>query len=400
MSKRGPIYRGKNGISFYEYSSWAHRYKIVGSNGEIIYKKKKGYKTEEESDTAYFEHEKEFEEQLNKKNEQVSKDISFKDYVIHWFEDIYSSQIEFSTEVVCSYMIYDLLFPSIDYDIKLNLVTSTYLDEILLKISKTVEYGVYATRNLLIRIFNGAMKNKIITKNVALDTKPYHRIKPKIRILNTKQLKKFLSVAKESNWYLEILLALFCGLRKGEILALKFSDFDLENKTLRIERQLVRSGKRKRGTTSTFENRVIEHYPKTSNSVRTLRVPDLILEELCKRRELVEINKKLFKEKYNDNDYVSCSELGKLHSLTALNTCITKICNSLSLPHVTVHACRHMCATILLENSSTYVGENLAKISSFLGHSSVHTTFKYYCEVMDDNNKILSFMNSVFTVKA
>ena len=400
MSKRGPIYRGKNGISFYEYSSWAHRYKIVGSNGEIIYKKKKGYKTEEESDTAYFEHEKEFEEQLKKKNEQVSKDISFKDYVIHWFEDVYSSQIEFSTEVVCSYMIYDLLFPSIDYDLKLNLVTSTYLDEILLKISKTVEYGAYAVRNLLIRIFNGAIKDKIINKNIALDTKTYHRIKPKIRILNTKQLKKFLSVAKESNWYLEILLALFCGLRKGEILALKFSDFDLENKTLRIERQLVRSGKRKKGTTSTIENRVIEHYPKTSNSVRTLRVPDLILEELCKRREVVEINKKIFKDKYNDNDYVSCSELGKLHCLTALNANITKICNNLSLPHITVHACRHICATILLENSSTYVGENLAKISAFLGHSSVHTTFKYYCEVMDDNNKILSFMNSVFTVKA
>lgn len=209
-----------------------------------------------------------------------------------------------------------------------------------------------------------------------------------------------MSVAQESNWYLEILLALFCGLRKGEILALKFSDFDLEHKILRIERQLVRSGKRKRGTTSTSENRVIEHYPKTSNSVRTLRVPDLILEELYKRKELVEINKKLFKEKYKDNDYVSCSETGQLHCLTSLNANITKICKNLGLPHITVHACRHMCATILLENSSSYVGENLAKISAFLGHSSVHTTFKYYCEVMDDNKKILSFMNDLFMVTA
>lgn len=400
MSKRGPIYRGKNGISFYEYSSWAHRYKIVGSNGEIIYKKKKGYKTEEESDTAYFEHEKEFEGQLKKHNDPISKDISFKDYIISWFEDNYSSRIAFSTEVVCSYMIYDLLFPNVDYDLKLNLVTSAYLDEIFSKISKTVEYGAYAIRNLLIQIFNEAIKNKIITTNVVLDTKPYHRTKPKIKILNTKQLKKFLSVAQESNWYLEILLALFCGLRKGEILALKFSDFDLEHKILRIERQLVRSGKRKRGTTSTSENRVIEHYPKTSNSVRTLRVPDLILEELYKRKELVEINKKLFKEKYKDNDYVSCSETGQLHCLTSLNANITKICKNLGLPHITVHACRHMCATILLENSSSYVGENLAKISAFLGHSSVHTTFKYYCEVMDDNKKILSFMNDLFMVTA
>lgn len=53
-----------------------------------------------------------------------------------------------------------------------------------------------------------------------------------------------------------------------------------------------------------------------------------------------------------------------------------------------------MCATLLLEQ-----GVTLAKIAAFLGHSSVHTTFEYYCEVMDEKNKILSFMNEAFSVK-
>ena len=43
-----------------------------------------------------------------------------------------------------------------------------------------------------------------------------------------RQLKQLLEVASKDNWYLEILLALFCGLRKGEILGLKFSDFDCQ----------------------------------------------------------------------------------------------------------------------------------------------------------------------------
>ena len=50
-----------------------------------------------------------------------------------------------------------------------------------------------------------------------------------------------------------------------------------------------------------------------------------------------------------------------------------------------------MYATILVEQ-----GVPLVKISALLGHSSVNTTFEYYCEVMDENDKIISFMNSTF----
>ena len=82
-------------------------------------------------------------------------------------------------------------------------------------------------------------------------------------------------------------------------MALKFSDFNIEQKTLRIERQLVRKGNRIRNTLQIVDNSLIECYPKTSNSVRTIKVPDLILEELNNRREIVEINKRLF-IKYTD----------------------------------------------------------------------------------------------------
>lgn len=50
-----------------------------------------------------------------------------------------------------------------------------------------------------------------------------------------------------------------------------------------------------------------------------------------------------------------------------------------------------MNATILIE-----MNVPLVKISALLGHSSVHTTFEYYCEVMDENENILAFMNNAF----
>ena len=65
-------------------------------------------------------------------------------------------------------------------------------------------------------------------KATAPDTKPYRRRKPKIIVLSKERMKLFLEKASENNWYLEILLGLFMGLRKGEISGLKFDDFDVE----------------------------------------------------------------------------------------------------------------------------------------------------------------------------
>ena len=65
------------------------------------------------------------------------------------------------------------------------------------------------------------------------------RNRDRIVILSKNEIKKLLAYVANDNWYLEILLALFCGLRKGEIEGLKFSDFNLEEKTVNISRQVV-----------------------------------------------------------------------------------------------------------------------------------------------------------------
>lgn len=113
--------------------------------------------------------------------------------------------------------------------------------------------------------------------------------------------------------------------------------------------------------------------------------------EVKKRKLLIEKNKEMQGDEYSDRDYISCQENGKLHSVTALNNALTKLCSRSGLPHLTVHGLRHMYATILIE-----MGVPLIKISALLGHSSVHTTFEYYCDVMDENENILAFMNQAF----
>lgn len=81
---------------------------------------------------------------------------------------------------------------------------------------------------------------------------------------------------------MEILLALFCGLRKGEIAGLKFGDFDAENKTIYIQRQITSNPIVSKGGSKIQSYEVIEKPPKTDNSYRRLRIPEAVAEEIKK----------------------------------------------------------------------------------------------------------------------
>ena len=61
------------------------------------------------------------------------------------------------------------------------------------------------------------------------------------------------------------------------------------------------------------------------------------------------------------------------------------------IPTISVHGLRHMFATILIER-----GVSLTKIASLLGHSSPNTTFDIYCGIMEEREKILTFINETF----
>lgn len=291
-----------------------------------------------------------------------------------------------------AHMIYDIIMPNIQNEIKLTLVNVDYLDALMRQCSLSSPTAGNKCREVLSIAFNHALVEGYIKSNPMPSTKPYKRNKPNITIYNKAQIKQFLLYAKENSWYLEILLALFCGLRKGEILGLKFADFCVESETVTISRQLAANPIIPAGSGSKVAKyELVERPPKTPNSLRKLRVLKVIIDELKCRKERIENNKAKFKDKYNDFGYISCQENGNPHSMRAFNIALNKLCKKSALPSITVHGLRHMYATILIEN-----GTSLSKISALLGHSSINTTFEYYCDISDEGNNIKAFMDNTF----
>lgn len=381
--------------AFFENNSWYHRVKIFSEDGVIKYSKRGGFKTAEEAEQSFKLYEENFKKAIRKYQivNNINKEILFKEYLIYWFEEIYSERVMSTTQILGSYILYNLILPNIEYDIKLRYVSVEYLDSLLLKVSAITSSAGNKAREFLSIAFKEAVGDGFISSNPMEMTKFYKRPSVAISILNKEQIKVFLSAAYDTNWYLEILLGLFCGLRKGEILGLKFSDIDVEKKVVRIRRQLAldatlgKDGK-------VLSRQLVERFPKTPKSYRVLRVPDVILEELEKRKNKIKIQKIKNIVTYVDNDYISCRENGLPHSLSAMNIALKKICLTNGLPTITVHSLRHMFATILMEQKVP-----LVKISGLLGHNSISTTFEFYCEVMNENEQIIDFMNQRFAIE-
>ena len=125
-------------VAFFERNSWYHRTKALQDNGIVKYGKKGGFSSQAEAEASYRKCEEEFHALLRKQqlSSKSNKDVLFKDYLIYWFEEVFSKRIETTTRMVGAYALYDLIIPNIDYDIKMRFVSVEYLDGLLERTSK------------------------------------------------------------------------------------------------------------------------------------------------------------------------------------------------------------------------------------------------------------------------
>lgn len=390
-------------VAFYERGSWYHRTKELNKDYTIKYGKIGGFKTQQEAEESYKMCKEKFEKELTSNHLMIDKEVMMSDYLIYWFEHIFRERdVSSNYEVGVAYVIYNFIIPLLKQDegkanIKLKFANTDYFNSILEELSKITESAGNKCSEILNLAMKDARANEYINNNPMENAKKYYRKKPKIKILNESELKKLLKEAKESSWYLEILLATFCGLRKGEIMGLKFTDFNLEKQTIKIDRQLVRNAVLNDNSNSTIveiENYKLIETPPKKNSYRTLRVPKIIVKEMKKRIEKLNIQKEMYSN-FEDDNYVSFQEkVGKTHSPNSLNTYLKRACTKLNITCVTVHGLRHIFATILIEQ-----GVPIEKIAALLGHSNPHTTFEIYCDVMEEREKILEFINNKFSLE-
>lgn len=186
---------------------------------------------------------------------------------------------------------------------------------------------------------------------------------------NEAELKQVFRIVKDTPLELGVLLSAFYGLRRSEIVGLKWSAIDFVRKTISIHHIV----------TEVYENGkcrlVSKDRTKTASSFRTLPLVAPIEELLLKRKAEQEINRKLCGRCYNQDylDYIYVNELGELIKPGYLSAKFPELLERNGMRRIRFHDLRHSCGSLLLAS-----GVGLKDIQSWLGHSSISTTANIY----------------------
>lgn len=360
---------------------WEVCYYELNQYGEKKRRSKGGFIDEDAADAFLTEKNAILERELKgNKPYTENRDLTVSDYLVNWFENIYSQNIANNTATTYRYTIYRHILPALDKEIKLVDLTRKDLNELILRVAKTGPSYAKKTKEVFSVCMAVAIQDRLIIKNPVSRLYVPRYEKKKVIILQISKIAELLYHASKTQRYLEILLGLMMGLRKGEIYGLKFADFDFQTQMVHIQRQIVYANEydqMERKSTIPFEKDL-----KTEGSERVLFVPDIVMEQVLVRKEKIEAAKRKYSH-YEDNDYVSAQKYGQGRAGSCLNGVLNKITAKMELPQMAFHYLRHMTASILL-----YLNYDMATISRILGHASVKTTFVHYCADLEEGVQI------------
>ena len=187
------------------------------------------------------------------------------------------------------------------------------------------------------------------------------------------QVKLLLEKSKRTSIHMMILFNALMGLRRSEIIGLKYSDIDYNSRTLHVQRQLGRKVGSERGDflPKTFTKQEIPL--KTQSSNRILPIPDMVFEAILQERVKYEENKRRRPDQFQDDDYICCSSYGKPRSMSYNWKVYKQLLKDCNLPNIRWHDLRVTYSTLLLKEN--FSAKAVAKL---MGHSKEIITVDVY----------------------
>ena len=219
---------------------------------------------------------------------------------------------------------------------------------------------------------NAAMKKAVVLRMI-----PYNPCEgvtlPKIKrykakVYDVEMIHKLLDVAKGTDMYLPILLCVTLGLRRGELLALRWENVDLENKVLKIRSNMVRG-----------EKDYLIKAPKSEAGVRDLKLGDEVVAVL--REERARYMSDLFKQgaDFQNLNFVIRQADGAPLRPDSMSQKWRRFLEVNNLPLIRFHDLRHSNATALIQ-----AGVNPKVVQQRLGHADVNITLNTYTHVLPE----------------
>lgn len=308
-------------------------------------------------------------------------DILFTDFLLKWLR-VAKSTVKLTTYASYEMMATRIIIPYFEtLNIKLKELTAEDIQEFYsAQLERVSANTVIHYHAVIHRALKYAVKIKTIQSNPAVNVERPRKEKFIGSFYDKKEINTLFDIIQGHPLEVAIKLAAFYGLRREEIIGLKWNAIDFENSTLTIQHTV---------TECNLDGKHIEvasDTAKTDSSLRTMPLVTNFREMLLAKKEKQEHYRKLCGRSYCKEylDYIFVNEMGERWKPRYLSDGFKRILEQNGLRRIRFHDLRHTCASLLLANNVP-----MKKIQEWLGHSDFSTTANIYAH-LDYQSKISS----------
>lgn len=308
-------------------------------------------------------------------------DILFTDFLLKWLR-VAKSTVKLTTYASYEMMATRIIIPYFEtLNIKLKELTTEDIQEFYnAQLERVSANTVIHYHAVIHRALKYAVKIKTIQSNPAVNVERPRKEKFIGSFYDKKEINTLFDIIQGHPLEVAIKLAAFYGLRREEIIGLKWTAIDFENNTLTIQHTV---------TECNLDGKHIEvasDTAKTDSSLRTMPLVTNFRAMLLAKKEKQEHYRKLCGRSYCKEylDYIFVNEMGERWKPRYLSDGFKRILEQNGLRRIRFHDLRHTCASLLLANKVP-----MKKIQEWLGHSDFSTTANIYAH-LDFQSKISS----------
>jgi len=289
-------------------------------------------------------------------------------FLEYWLEDVHKTKIRLATYESYRNILNNHLLPALGH-IRLQRLTAQHIQSLYAKKQKEglSPTSIGVTHAVLHRALDHAKRIKLVGSNVCDDVELPKREVHEIQPLTPEQALMLLQKVREHHLEMLLTLALATGMRRGELLGLRWQDIDLEEGSLQVRRTL----------SYIAHHGFKEGEPKTAKSRRKIALPQFVM-DLLKRHRMLQLEARLKAgTAWVDRDLVFPNEHGDFLLPMTLFYQFSRLLKEIGLPHMRFHDLRHSAATLLLS-----MGVPMKVVQELLGHSNFSTTANVYSHVL------------------
>lgn len=358
------LYTKKDGTKAYMFNVYLGKHPITGKPMRTT---KRGFKSEKQARLALSKIELDIADGKYTKIEKEKPKKTFEQIYWSWYEE-YKTTVKESTLLKTERTFRNHILPAFG---------DKYIDEIK-PLEVQEQMNKWHTKLVRSRevmnytgsVFDYAMRFELINSNpTKLIRKPVHKKQVKedkdLNFYDKDELKEFLRVAESmanERAFIFFRLLAFTGIRKGEALALRWSDVNFSGKVLTINKAVSRR-----------EKGLYIQTPKTASSIRRISMDDKTLDYLKKFK---------IETESVDDDLIFRTDIGGILSQSKSRKWLIVIQDEIDkqrekpMKRITTHGFRHTHASLLFES-----GASLKEVQFRLGHSDIQTTMDIYTHI-------------------